>query len=1309
MLTQRAISILLALALPAAMPAQTVFSGFAGIVAQFPAADRYNVVYTGRLFGFFRLPGVQTSADRGCPAAMDAAREPEAAEFDRTMRSIPKRNETVVRVAMGDNLAPFFLSRKMVLIPKTYNMGTMYRGDPPKEINDKAAFEYNRFVGEWWWDGAQVPGYLDGNGQLPMDNVACFLSAMGFDAVVPGVHDFYYGPERLREVARFLGTKNTRMLGANLYIQARLVNSSQTAGRQAGTDGVMQKGKRGQTAGRASDPSQPILVVPTVALPWMRAITVKNARNGKDPLVDEVCILGAPGNGWEAKGPQASDCATGGVHLKTPATSSNGVDFWMDPTAEPLNPGRYAVFALKKGEEVDLKAMNVQFPFFEYPASSRTNPKLSDMKPWALTGGELGAERVAIFGVVSSTLLQGVGQLNSMWLYADGTSSVDDRREVDVQVSDPAEALKQVFQYCQQVNECRDARKLLLAQMPQQEVYDVTAHVPLPELANPIDLALAEADPDRPSEERKLERNLQHDLQGPASAKPVVLVPGPHSRLDPNAPYVLQPTLQAAEIRPSYDEGGVKKQSVENKIYRHAAVQFNLFPNQLPSVSGDRTLADYLAIPQQRPAGAEAGYDTFFRESVFQKGGAMTNADLQRGVEQIALYAMQRACHADIAILQHRSVVLPQKLPPTFSQEGFEQLISAIFWEGDFVLCKQLSGDTLNALLRQSQQYQNDEDNGLAPESMKGNSLATLGADQAATDETKRLVNGQLIDPKRLYSVAIPDFLVGGATGYSMLQGSDQPPMTPWSKMVMRPLADLVARTVTQRTSRPKGNTTTGTDALDWAMLNSQVPGGTSFMKPEKLKQPAFLDWFHDFIFDHKKVNFACRYDKREKVRVGDGCPEELAQERPLWWVGLYKADLSYSQFLHGYSETAVAQQFPGVTQVSLTSAEYKSIAADYILRAERDSWHFMEYVQSTLNYGDRLQRTIMPSNGSAQPNEPYVPSQTADYWYQEAGIGYRITPTEEGPAGLKLVLAAGFETQPAAPFTQFSTSQYLPPGTQAGGGGASPVVLARRTLDPSGRLGFRYDFLYPKTATTPAGGAGGGTSTGAGGAAAAGGGGGSGKKGGGGQNQATATGQGQGQGGGQGGGGQGTAQTFNTYLEAGFEKGALFRGVSEYQFEYANAANGSPAECLVDNVTCLQAVAAAKGTLASVVANRNHEQQGFYFNFRIDGPLPLVSGSEFVLENRGDWFQPHRDLSIDTRLDSDFKVSLMVPVWRKINLSPSVEMILFQTQVTRNFYHSYTTSVSLNYSFEWHPGIGFLRSLVYNNPVPTQPTLPAK
>src|SRR5579872_5376268 len=47
------------------------------------------------------------------------------------------------------------------------------------------------------------------------------------------------------------------------------------------------------------------------------------------------------------------------------------------------------------------------------------------------------------------------------------------------------------------------------------------------------------------------------------------------------------------------------------------------------------------------------------------------------------------------------------------------------------------------------------------------------------------------------------------------------------------------------------------------------------------------------------------------------------------------------------------------------------------------------------------------------------------------------------------------------------------------------------------------------------------------------------------------------------------------------------------------------------------------------------------------------------------------------------------------------------QNQVMARLYHSYSTSLSLNYSFEWHNGLK--RVAGYANPEPAQPTLPTK
>jgi hypothetical protein len=70
----------------------------------------------------------------------------------------------------------------------------------------------------------------------------------------------------------------------------------------------------------------------------------------------------------------------------------------------------------------------------------------------------------------------------------------------------------------------------------------------------------------------------------------------------------------------------------------------------------------------------------------------------------------------------------------------------------------------------------------------------------------------------------------------------------------------------------------------------------------------------------------------------------------------------------------------------------------------------------------------------------------------------------------------------------------------------------------------------------------------------------------------------------------------------------------------------------------------------------------------------------------------------------------------QKISLSPSVEMFFFQHQAFQQLgllqspaYHGYTTSLALNYSFEWHNGVKWNKAFTYSNPVPAQPSLPTK
>src|SRR5580704_8083151 len=72
--------------------------------------DSYTVIYTGRTFGNFRIPEVQDAGLTGCPEGqpLPDSVQPFQNRLDDAMSGAPG---TVLRVATGDNFAPFLLAR----------------------------------------------------------------------------------------------------------------------------------------------------------------------------------------------------------------------------------------------------------------------------------------------------------------------------------------------------------------------------------------------------------------------------------------------------------------------------------------------------------------------------------------------------------------------------------------------------------------------------------------------------------------------------------------------------------------------------------------------------------------------------------------------------------------------------------------------------------------------------------------------------------------------------------------------------------------------------------------------------------------------------------------------------------------------------------------------------------------------------------------------------------------------------------------------------------------------------------------------
>jgi hypothetical protein len=206
-----------------------------------------EVLFTGKLMGYYRLPDQQTfttaSPEKPClpPPADKGKNEIDRPERQRMFPSDDAqafidhyrgRDEASLLVGTGDNFSPNYYSRVLMDAPTE---APLAQGSAPVPLApNKELWNWDPRARGWTWydrktSPATVADLQEGTSTIGRDNVGCFLSYMHYDAVVPGKHDFYYGPERLRQLARFMASipkddndstfRPVQMLAANMMMK----------------------------------------------------------------------------------------------------------------------------------------------------------------------------------------------------------------------------------------------------------------------------------------------------------------------------------------------------------------------------------------------------------------------------------------------------------------------------------------------------------------------------------------------------------------------------------------------------------------------------------------------------------------------------------------------------------------------------------------------------------------------------------------------------------------------------------------------------------------------------------------------------------------------------------------------------------------------------------------------------------------------------------------------------------------------------------------------------------------------------------
>lgn len=450
-----------------------------------------DILYTSHLLGYYRLPEKQNGQLRPSPGdhapwCFDARTQPldmsdESRKLAGTLRSdsyLDPKNR--ILVGTGDNFALNLPARVFAVEPplpgRTYEYSKdQFNWDWKKDkdgrpigwrLASKTSGEENTIISQ----GFQV---------IPTDNVACFLAYVGYDAIVPGRHDFYYGSERVRSLARLLASANdeqfhpVQMLAANL-----LIKTSWISGHPPIPDSQKSKLLFGVAdAKNISFPKDGAEI-----LPWLSRIELDPKLDNDDKDKFGVALMGPEMNSDKDSLLNQNDGGDDKVQLqlhggescwffigkqgKIPGISNNkqcqqkveaarendgqtigglvcqdqaktGVRCYLIP-AKPLVPGYYKVcmWLNTAGASRPLcSRFTVAAPFFQYPDPD-ANEKAGEL-PSAITGtawqpyktpkpylmklvcpseDSSHCEKVAIFGVVDPDLAQQVGEINGSWL-----------------------------------------------------------------------------------------------------------------------------------------------------------------------------------------------------------------------------------------------------------------------------------------------------------------------------------------------------------------------------------------------------------------------------------------------------------------------------------------------------------------------------------------------------------------------------------------------------------------------------------------------------------------------------------------------------------------------------------------------------------------------------------------------------------------------------------------------------------------------------------------------------------------------------
>jgi hypothetical protein len=1324
-------------------------------IAAQPPEYSYQILYTGRTLGYARVPDQQTlPASAGGPSAIGQ-------EFLDQFALASTSSAAQFRIAMGDNFSPDLYGRSIqvdssIAVPSCD--GTPNGLYSPTIHLPKDYFDYEN--GGWYiWCH---PAPKDELIHAPFsDNVADFLIRAHYDTVVPGKHDFYFGPQYLRQIAGYLAAHGVHMLAENMIVVSSVAPEplnahpriperlAQPCHWNTGTDHECYHTDFGPAS----------LDLPDNVLPWKRQFVLHGARsasikgtnilfrkdelkNFKDVAVDyhqvfdprsaEVCAEPGPATAGDpakvlkagrscydliasdaictvnapdhlkstckALYPDADD-RKAGIYDPTAQTASTDITFlFRDPGAH-LRAGLNHMFCAKPTPEFPIfgdgsipicQPFPVQVPMFwvdpevrQPPAGMAACGEASIECPYALIAR--GNLKVAIFAVVDPDLLSNVGMLNTSWRNTRSRTW-----DTVTQITAPDYALLQTLDLCYASDECRNAPKVLMAQMSYARATQLISNS---SFNGVFDVVVTQASPehDTGSIETRYQGKMPRFALTPPEPLSTDSVTGALTRdgrlaqgqslsmsvFTPQV-YVATVTKKKAAQAPNRDGArgnpraalpAVPSQTCQDSLpnsdtpppdimllpspgrphdfgpcwsMRNSSVRWDtsLLGPEAPAMDlqkfAARTAkpvckaADKQCVDLERLA---QKYLASLRMEKTAQAHPLTQPTASDPLSQAVLVAMRNVLRTDAAIIQTRDLYDGDNLSrESIESSEIQDQISRVIWKGDEAIVLHVTGATIRKLLKQSATFAQLDKNSLNTEIETGRDLVTLGIYPDPKDSDTYYINGAVMSDTALYTVAASDFISGGDTGYANLVPPDVLPafrVSDFARKQVHPLAGLVCKAIAPN---PPGRAELCADmqlGADYFDISQRSPSDAT---------PGYstVQHWHAIARNFRMPRRPLAYS------------EEAAQQRPFWSFKLENLDFSESGvFINHFAKTTTS--LAGISNPLIANSGTQNIGADHKARLVFDYRKGTAYLLSdssflynrTTSGPPTLAYNVLGSEAGGTLRLPVPRTRT--------GLSPDTPKRDERPSWLSFQYSIRYERELVTPSDTQVTLMPLPAGVPS----VSTVTLPTPKISTIyGRTGLRGEsgdaFLEIGLEQIDA---------------------------------------------------RGLAQTYTLPQP---------NGLPYYCHPSASLALGcgmDPTPNSALNTTPLASLMlAGPPTVTAALQTTSYRTPGAYLNFY--WKFPILSRRDanradqsfyFTLTNKGDiYFNTGNDTAVQTRYLDKLTPALSFPVWAGISLTPKVDFILYENKINRFHYQAVQPSVSLSYTFSWREGMSWSRAFRY-------------